>query len=131
LKKHRKRFATLRSFQKYRSKRVNYEGHSFASQLEAAVFNLLTLREKAGEIKEIQHQDHIYLTNARICYIPDFKFFDLKTEEYTWAEAKGFETPEWKIKKRLWQHYGPGRLEIYKGSAKRITLAETLTPGGE
>lgn len=121
----------MRSFQKYRSKRVNYEGHSFASQLEAAVYNLLLLREKAGEVKEIQHQDHVYLTKARICYIPDFKFIDLKTNEESWAEAKGFETSDWKIKKKLWKFYGPGKLEIYKGSSKKITLSEVIIPGGE
>jgi len=119
----------MRSYTKYRSKRVNYEGHSFASQLEAAVYNLLKLREKAKEIKELQHQDHVYLTNARICYIPDFKFFDVKHDAYCWAEAKGYETPEWKIKLKLWKSYGPGRLFIYKGSAKRITLTDEIIPG--
>lgn len=107
-----------------------YEGHNFASQLEAAVFQILKLREQAGEIKDIQHQDHVYLTEARICYIPDFKFFDVKYDEYSWAEAKGFETPEWKIKLKLWRHYGPGRLYVYKGSAKRVNLHQEVVPGG-
>lgn len=118
----------MRSNLKYRSKRVQHEGFSFASQLEAAVYQHLKIREKCGEIKDIQNQDHVYLTNARICYIPDFKFFDCTSNEFAWAEAKGFETDVWKIKKRLWQHYGPGRLEIYKGSAKKIKLFETVIP---
>lgn len=110
---------------------MKQSGYSFASQLEAAVFNLLELREKAGEIYDIQHQDHIYLTDARICYIPDFKFFCRFTNDYVWAEAKGFETDVWKIKKRLWQYYGPGKLEIYKGTAKKIKLIETVIPGAK
>lgn len=114
--------------QKYKNNRVKHLGYSFASQFECAVFNLLLARERAGEIKDIQVQDHVYLTEARICYIPDFKFLDLTTKNFTWAEAKGFETDVWKIKKRLWAFYGPGKLEIYKGSAKRISLVETVVP---
>ena len=113
---------------KYKNKKVNHLGYSFASQLELAVFQFLLLREKAGELKDIQCQDHVYLTNARICYIPDFKFFDLKRNEFAWAEAKGFETDVYRIKKRLWEHYGPGRLEIYKGTAKKIFLHEEIIP---
>jgi hypothetical protein len=118
----------MRSNLKYRSKRVKHEGFSFASQLEAAVYDYLKLREKCKELKDIQHQDHVYLTEARICYIPDFKFFDCDRNEFVWAEAKGFETDVWKIKKRLWHYYGPGPLEIYKGSAKKMTLVETVIP---
>ena len=114
--------------QKYRSVRVTHSGHSFASKLESALFTLLQLREKCGEIKEIQCQDHVYLTDARICYIPDFKFFDLQADTWVWAEAKGMQTPEWKIKKRLWKYYGPGKLEIYMGSYKNIKLDEILIP---
>lgn len=113
---------------KFRNKRVEHLGYSFASQFECAVFNLLLLREKAGEIKDIQCQDHVYLTEARICYIPDFKFVDLQTNNFAWAEAKGFETDTWRIKKKLWQFYGPGKLEIYKGSAKKVTLKEVVIP---
>lgn len=113
---------------KYKNNRVKHLGYSFASQFELAIFNFLLLREKAGELKDIQCQDHIYLTEARICYIPDFKFFDLKTKNFVWAEAKGFETDVWKIKKKLWQFYGPGRLEIYKGNAKSFKLCETIIP---
>ena len=74
----------------------------------------------------MKHQDHVYLTAARICYIPDFRFFDVNDNEIQWAESKGFETSDWKIKKRLWAYYGPGKLHIYKGTAKRINLVETV-----
>jgi hypothetical protein len=53
---------------------------------------------------------------------------DLKSGEFVWAEAKGFETDPWKIKRKLWQYYGPGKLEIYKGSAKSFKLYETVIP---
>lgn len=114
--------------QKYGATRVKHAGHSFASRLESALYTELLLREKAGEIKEIQCQDHIYLTKARILYIPDFKFFSIKLNTYVWAEAKGFETAIWRIKKRLWEYYGPGVLEIYKGSHKKLNFDELIMP---
>lgn len=114
-------------FPKYRNQKVTYEGHSFASKLEAAVFQILKLRQTAKEIEIVKHQDHKYLSQARIQYIPDFKIFDYRVNDFVWVEAKGFETPEWRIKKRLWSFYGPGRLEIYKGSDKKPFLDETVS----
>jgi hypothetical protein len=114
-------------FPKYRNQKVQHDGHSFASKLEAAVYQILKLREKAGEIEIVNHQDHVYLTQARINYIPDFRIFDHKLDDFVWVEAKGFETPEWRIKKKLWGYYGPGHLQIYRGSEKRPFLDETVT----
>lgn len=128
LNPHRKRYATLIRFPKYRNKRVSHAGYSFASKLEARLFDFLKFREMEGSISDIQNQDHVYLTDARICYIPDFKFYCLITNSWAWAEAKGFETDTWKIKKKLWKYYGPGRLEIYKGSEKKLMLHEEIHP---
>lgn len=112
--------------QKYRNQKVSHKGRSFASKLEAAVYDLLVQRELAGEISDIQQQDTVYLTEARIRYMPDFKFFDKARGEHGWAEAKGLETPIWRLKRKLWPHYGPGRLEVYKGRANSIVLHEVL-----
>ncbi len=112
----------------YGSKRVTHAGRSFASKLEAAVFDLLALREKVGEIRNLKCQVHVYLTAARIVSIPDFQFEFAETGEIAWAEAKGFETDVWRIKKRLWGHYGPGPLEIWKGRAIKPKLVETVYP---
>lgn len=107
---------------------MDLDGYSFASKLEAALYGILKLRMKAGEIESIQCQDHVYLTNARIGYIPDFKCLDAKTKEYFWAEAKGYPNDTWPIKKKLWAFYGPGRLEIWQGSYQNIKLTETIIP---
>lgn len=103
----------------------NKRSGGFASKLEEALFNHLYLLERAGEISEIQCQDHIYLTEARILYIPDFKFKN-KDGAYEWAESKGLETDVWRIKRRLWLHYGPGKLTVYKGSADRLKEFEII-----
>lgn len=118
---------------KYANKKIEHAGYSFASKGEAALFDFLKLRERAGEIKVLQNQDHVYLTEARILYIPDFKCQDLISGEVFWAEFKGFSDKKWPIKRRLWlAGYGPGKLEIYKANYRdgliQIRLVETLIP---
>lgn len=115
---------------KYRATKVQYDGYSFASKLEASVFTMLKARENAGEIEVLQVQDHVYLTEARILYMPDFKCMDKKTNIIFWTEAKGLDTPQWNIKKKLWRFYGPGKLEIYKGSHLRPYLHEIIEVKG-
>jgi hypothetical protein len=108
--------------------RITLDGHFFASKLEASVYQFLRLRERAGEIKITHLQSRIHLTDARILYIPDFQCLNLKTQSVFYVEAKGFETPDWKIKKRLWFHYGPAPLEIWRGTHSRPFLDEIVTP---
>lgn len=108
-----------------------------ASKGEAALHEYLLWRQKAGEIRNVRTQQSVYLTDARIQYIADFAYevrtgyvdkdrFDLWESE--WAEFKGFETDTWRIKRRLWMHYGPGRLVVYKGSATKLSQFEVLDP---
>lgn len=113
---------------KYGAKKQELDGHSFASKLEASVYQMLKLRERAGEIKILQVQDHVYLTRARIQYIPDFRCLDLATGEEFFVEAKGFEAPTWPLKKKLWKHYGPKKLEVWKGTYLRPVLDEVIIP---
>lgn len=112
----------------FNNKEVEIDGRNFSSKLEGAVYQLLKARELAGEIKDIEIQNHVYLTDARIHYIPDFKFTFVATDTPGWAEAKGFENERWPMKKRLWKAYGPGPLEIWKGSWQRPRLVETVVP---
>lgn len=114
--------------EKYGNTKIDHAGYSFASKLEAAVFDILKWREKAGEIRDIQCQDSIYLTDARIEYRADFRFTVATTGEVVWAEAKGFENEKWPLKRRLWIYYGPGALEIYKGTYESPKLVEVLKP---
>jgi hypothetical protein len=110
---------------KYGNTKTSLDGYSFSSKLEASVYSLLLLQPF---VKVLQVQDHVYLTDARILYIPDFKCLKTDTGEIYWVEAKGYSTDVWAIKRRLWKHYGPGRLEVYKGSAARPCLSETIIP---
>lgn len=90
--------------------------------------DILLLREKAGEIKEIQQQINVHLTLAKILYKPDFAYTDCATGETIYVEAKGMDTQTWRIKLRLWKFYGPGTLEIWRGSYNKPFLDETVIP---
>lgn len=109
------------------NEKVSLDGYSFGSKLEAAVYQILKLRMKAGEIKSIQVQDHVYLTDARIGYVVDFKC-TTPTDTVFWVEAKGYANDRWPMKKKLWKYYGPGTLEIWMGSHTKPSLTETIIP---
>lgn len=108
----------------------NKYGNAMAggSKLEEAVYVLLKEREKKGEISDLKRQQTVSLSAAKIRYRADFKYVLTETGEFEWAEAKGFEQDVWKLKKKLWLSYGPGRLLIYKGTYRRPFLEEELIP---
>lgn len=112
----------MRFKNKYRATRVG----NFASKLEKAVYDILENNQYLGYISDLKCQAEVRLTDANILYKPDFSF--IKNKKQWYAEAKGFKTPSWAIKKRLWAHYGPGPLEIYEGSYKYPKLVETVIP---
>lgn len=115
---------------KFKAKRVAYGDFSFASQLEAAVYQILLDREKRGLCTFLQAQPSVALTRARILYKPDFVITE-PSGEVVYVEAKGVETASWRIKRKLWLFYGPGKLEIWKGTHKKPFLYETLVPKSE
>lgn len=103
------------------------EGHHHRSKLEASVCALLHLRLKAGEIGQIKIEDHLYLTNAKIGYVVDFRCTRPDGRIF-WVEAKGHPNDTWPIKKKLWKIYGPGLLEIWKGTYLKPVLEEIIEP---
>ena len=113
---------------KYNAVKVENNGKKFASKLESSLYDILLLREQAGEITDIELQPKVYLTDARILLIADFKVFDKITGGHIWYEAKGMKTPVWAIKRRLWFYYGPGILRVYKGSYKSPKMVEQIIP---
>ena len=113
---------------KYKAQKTTHKGYSFASKGEANCFDMLTLLEKAGEIKILQLQPQVHLTLARILYKPDFKILVTSSETVAYCEFKGYDCPVWKIKKRLWEYYGPAPLRIYRQRGNRIVLVEELVP---
>jgi hypothetical protein len=120
---------------KFGAERTEFSGYSFASKGEARLYAQLKLEERAGEIEIVQTQQKVELIEdppqARIDYYADFVIFDKALGETVWIEYKGFETPEWRLKRRLWFKFGPGLLRIYKGSGDRIFIAEEIRGPGK
>ena len=106
------------------------ETNGFPSKLESAVYDILTLRERAGEIKEIRRQHVVELQggarDTRITWAIDFSFIDCKTDEICFAEAKGFATEIYKLKLKMFRFKPHGRLEIYGGDYRRPKLIEVI-----
>lgn len=85
-----------------------YNGIRFDSKLESRHYSKLLLREKAGEIRNIEIQVPIVLmghcgpiktkTGLDMLYVADFVFVDCASGEEIVADAKGFQTDISKIK---------------------------------
>lgn len=111
---------------KYKAKRATVGAIGFHSKAEAGLYVRLSGLQNLGVIKELQTQQQVTLTDAKIIYKPDFSFIHTKTEALVYAEYKGFETPEWGIKKKLFVHYGPAPLIIYKTKGKKLFVDEII-----
>lgn len=115
----------FRTKNKFGAKRT---ADGFPSMLERAVYHVLLLREKAGEIRDIRRQ-HCVDLGLGVRWKVDFSFEVVATGLRRFAEAKGLEDAGYKIKKRMWKNgAGIGELEIWKGSWRRPALAETVIP---
>ena len=116
---------------KYGETKTFEAGRWFDSRAEAALYHRLSLEERGGRIRDLKCQPGtVFLGPSRTQYRPDFSFVSPETGETEWAEFKGFETPAWRIKLKLWRMVGPGKLHIWKGSARHLTLKETVVPRG-
>lgn len=115
---------------KYGARRVGGPNGIWDSQLEKSVHNILLLREKAGDIRNIRRQVTLDLTPLphRIRLRVDFTFEDCKTGETIACEAKGMDTPEWLLKLKLYRWRGPYKMELWKGSHTNPKLTEIIVP---
>lgn len=97
---------------KYGNTRILVDGVPFDSKREGIRWRELQQLQMAGEIKNLQRQikfllqegfrDNLKRWHRPITYIADFVYLDKK---YQWRkvveDAKGFKTPDYKIKKKL------------------------------
>lgn len=99
--------------EKYNRKRVRAaDGYWYDSIAEKDYAEILLALEKSGAISNIRRQEMIKLSAANIGYKPDFSYTEAGRRIY--VDVKGFETPEFRLKARLWRAYGPGPLRIVK-----------------
>ena len=99
---------------KYKAKKTEVDGITFASKKEARRYEELKLLERAGEISNLRKQVKYELIppcrrddglSERACtYIADFVYDDNDNEIV--EDVKGYKTKEYRIKRKLmlWVH---------------------------
>ena len=92
---------------KYGNKKVMVDGIKFDSKWESERYLYLKSLERAGTVKdlELQVRYNIAVNGEKICaYVADFRY-QKQNKDGNWYEvvedAKGVETPEFKLKKKL------------------------------
>jgi hypothetical protein len=121
----------IRMKNKYSAKKCVIDGYKFDSLAEGEYYQELKLFKMRGDIVEILPQPKVYLTTARILYKPDFKIKD-KFDRVWYVDVKGMQTPVFRLKAKLWRHYGDAPLRLVKKTSKGFTLIEEIlsTQGG-
>jgi hypothetical protein len=104
-------------YNKYRNKKVIYDGFKFDSKREAKRWYELKLLEKANEITELERQKRFilqpsYINNhhkhiREISYIADFFYYDRKQKIYIVEDVKGIKTDVYKLKKKMFEYVYP------------------------
>ena len=115
--------------QKFNAEAIVSDGKHSPSKIEHAVFFQLELREKNGEITDLKKNPTVELLSTPlglIKYKADAGYSD--KDGPRWVEVKGVEGERWRIIRKLWSLFGPGPLEVYKGTYKRPYLVEVIYP---
>ena len=96
-----------RSRPKYGNKKTVVDGIKFDSKWESQRYLYLKSLERAGRVKNLELQPRFIITvnGQKICtYVADFQY-DKESKDGEWEhiieDAKGVETPEFKLKKKL------------------------------
>lgn len=98
---------------KYKNKKVEYDGIKFDSIKEKKRYMQLLYLEKAGLIKDIKLQYEFELQPAftlnkkkirKITYIADFYYYDNNLNDYVVEDVKGIRTDVYKLKKKMFEY---------------------------
>jgi hypothetical protein len=115
---------------KYGNRKVTVDGIVFDSKREAARYKELKLLQEAGEIKGLQMQvpfelipakyehferfsektgkklkDGVRCVEKSVTYIADFVYTDCKTGNQVVADAKGYKSKEYILKRKMMLHF--------------------------
>lgn len=113
---------------KYKAVQVSCGGYLFGSRFEHAVYEHLKAQEAEGILTVLATQYEVRLTDAQIIYKADF-FVEYKNPpQMALVEAKGFPTDTWRLKLKLYEHYGPFPLYLYEGRYDRFKLTNVIIP---
>lgn len=96
---------------KYKARKVMVDGIEFDSQLESHYYLHLKDKWEKGEIEHFQLQPRYILQDSfkkngktfrKIEYVADFEVYHLDGEVEV-VDVKGFETPDFKIKRKMFE----------------------------
>ena len=105
----------------------SFDGIGWDSELEKNYYYyILKPRETAEEITDIKVHNSIELVPG-INWKVDFSY--IENGELIYDEVKGFETADYRLKKKLWTLFGPAKLNIIKGSGLRFHTVQTVKKG--
>lgn len=99
---------------KYGNRKTVVDGITFDSDREAKRYAVLKLRERAGEITDLELQPKFpcIVNGNKICvYKADFRYWDMldpENPERTVEDVKGYRTREYILKKKLVEALYPG-----------------------
>lgn len=97
---------------KFKAKRTECDGINFSSKLEQRWYNIIKDLQQSGEVLFFLRQVPFHLP-GEVIYRADFMLFFTDGHVEIW-EAKGFDTPEWLIKKKLVEAIYPIEIKIVK-----------------
>ncbi len=83
---------------------------AYDSKLERDYHIVLSLREKAGEIRNVRQWPSVELL-PDIRYKPDFYFVECDSGREVWVDTKGVIGERYRIIKKIWRLFGPGVLQ--------------------
>ena len=101
---------------KYKNKKTTIDGLIFASKLEAKRYTELKLLEKQGIITNLKLQPSYDIipsfkknnkTYRKSTYKADFSYYDNETNKEVVEDTKGFKTPVYMLKKKLFEYQYP------------------------
>ena len=102
---------------KYRNRKTVVDGLTFDSKREAEYYAGLKLREKSGEVYEVELQRPFKITinGLLICtYRCDFSFFDDIEKRFRVIDVKGVETDVFRLKRKLMKAVHKIDVEVVK-----------------
>ena len=97
---------------KFHAKKTENDGIKFSSKLESRWYSVIKDMKDSGEVLFFLRQVPFHLSSD-VTYRADFMLFFSDGHVEIW-EAKGFDTPEWKIKKKLVEEKYPIEIKVVK-----------------
>jgi len=96
---------------KYGARKIEFRGQTFDSEREFKRYQMLRILENIGEISDLRRQVKFPLmgqggsiltpTGRQANYIADFVYRETSTGREVIEDAKGFPTPEYKLKRAV------------------------------